>query len=61
LPRCLAETCFELDLSTHQSRDHVLLSQGSVWGPWDMTAVVITIINKNTALMNVLHGFLLHS
>lgn len=62
-PCWVAAACFTPDLSTHQSTDHVLLLQGSVWGPLGMTAVVVEvmiimviIINKTQALLSILHG-----
>lgn len=62
LPCCVAAACFRPDLLTHQSRDHVLLLQGSVWGPLGMTAevvnvmiIIIIIINKTPALLSILH------
>lgn len=62
LPCWVAAACFTPDLSTHQSRDHVLLLQGSAWGPLGISAVVVEvmiimviIINKSQALLSILH------
>lgn len=63
-PPCwVVAACFRPDLSTHQSRDRVLLLQGSAWGPLGMTAAVVEvmimiviIINKTQALLSILHS-----